>query len=205
MEYDALSKNIERLKAAGVRTLSIKDIDDLIVEATKVNRKMDDIELRKMEMEYQERMISVEAGTKVQAEHLKAIISFANSTLKSILLINGGAIVAFIAFLSNNLRYVETDPLLIGLYVHLWKALVMFGSGAVAASLCYGASYISQSAFAQEYDQALVSQGDDCSNKPKGLITGNRARNVAIVICIIAYILTFGGIYFCAKGLNIFN
>lgn len=185
--------------------MSIQDIDDLIVEATKVNRKIDDLELRKMEMEHQRRMTSIEAGTKVQAEHLKAIISFANATLKSILLINGGAIVAFIAFLSNNLRFAETDPLLAGLYVHLWKALVMFGLGAVAASLCYGASYISQSAFAQEYDQGLVSQGDDCSNEPKGWITGNRARNVAIVICVIAYGLTFGGIYFCAEGLNIFN
>nr|DAP69687.1 MAG TPA: hypothetical protein [Caudoviricetes sp.] len=205
VEYDALSKNIERLKAVGVRTLSIQDIEDLIVEATKVNRKIDDLELRKMEMEHQRRMTSIEAGTKVQAEHLKAIISFANATLKSILLINGGAIVAFIAFLSNNLRFAETDPLLAGLYVHLWKALVMFGLGAVAASLCYGASYISQSAFAQEYEQGLVSQGDDCSNEPKGRITGNMARNVAIVICVIAYGLTFGGIYFCAEGLNIFN
>lgn len=89
--------------------------------------------------------------------------------------------------------------------MHLWKALVMFGLGAVAASLCYGASYISQSAFAQEYEQGLVSQGDDCSNEPKGRITGNMARNVAIVICVIAYGLTFGGIYFCAEGLNIFN
>ena len=34
VEYDALSKNIERLKAVGVRTLSIQDIEDLIVEAT---------------------------------------------------------------------------------------------------------------------------------------------------------------------------
>lgn len=64
MEYDALSKNIERLKAAGVRTLSIQDIEDLIVEATKVNRKIDDLELRKMEMEHQRRMTSMKPGQK---------------------------------------------------------------------------------------------------------------------------------------------
>lgn len=203
MEYDALSKNIERLKAAGVRTLSIKDIDDLIVEATKVNRKMDDLELRKMEMEHQRRMTIIEARTKVQAENLKAVVSFANSTLKSILLIDGASAAGFIAFLSNNWKYMRTDFLLMRLYPYLWEALIAFGASAVVASLCYGASYMSQSAFGQEYNQDLNNQGDNGSNKGKHLFTGNNIRVVAIMLCVIAYILTFCGICFCAQGLNL--
>ena len=75
-----------------------------------------------------------------ELEMFKSVIVYGQMALKSALLINGGAAVATLAFISNVWGKVS-DP--IALY-YLVKSLSMFASGVLAAAIAVGLTYATQ-------------------------------------------------------------
>lgn len=79
-------------------------------------------------------------------EMFKSVIAYGQLTLKSSLLINGGAAVAMLAFISNLWGKVS-EPLAI---YHLAKALTMFASGVLSAGIAIGVTYLTQCGYERE-------------------------------------------------------
>lgn len=63
------------------------------------------------------------------------------NALKSIIMINGGASVAFIAFLNNNLSKFLVDDILSEVYLSLWYVLIAFDVGTFLAGTGYGLAW----------------------------------------------------------------
>lgn len=75
-----------------------------------------------------------------QMEMFKTIFVYGQSTLKSMILINGGAAVAMLAFLS---RYLSSGTNEVDM-LYFTIALLVFGSGVFLGALTAGLSYVTQ-------------------------------------------------------------
>lgn len=94
VEYDALSLQVEQQKKLGRKSLGIEEVESMIAIAKAAHEKETAITVAE-----------ISGNAHLAAEHLKAIIGFAQSAIKSALFINGGAVMMFVAFLGNNLSY----------------------------------------------------------------------------------------------------
>lgn len=106
------------------------------------------VEIKKFELQQQREMafyLSIDyAIVEEQSECFKSIITMGQNALKSIIVINGGASVAFIAFLNNNLFKFLSDDVLSKVYLSLCYALIVFCVGTLLASIGYGLVYFTQ-------------------------------------------------------------
>lgn len=190
MEYDYLSLQVEQQKKLGRKSLGIEEVESMIAIAKAAHEKETTITAAE-----------ISGNAHLAAEHLKAIIGFAQSAIKSALFINGGAVMMFVAFLGNNLSYFLENNFSIIIYQSLWSALVAFGLGAFFASLSYAISYLSQSFYTDEFGKVAF-QGGYTKQK---ISTGDILRLIAIITCLAAYIAMLVGMFFCASGLWIIN
>ena len=190
MEYDALSLQVEQQKKLGRKSLGIEEVESMIAIAKAAHEK-----------EVTITVAEISGNAHLAAEHLKAIIGFAQSAIKSALFINGGAVMMFVAFLGNNLSYFLENNFSITIYQSLWRALVSFGLGAFLASSSYAISYLSQSFYTEEFGKIAFQRG---YTKQK-VSTGDILRTTAIITCILAYAAMLVGMWFCASGLWVVN
>lgn len=102
-------------------------------------------EIKKLEMVHQRKLAFYQsidhAIVQGQSECFKSIITMGQNALKSIIMINGGASVAFIAFLNNNLSKFLVDDILSEVYLSLWYVLIAFDVGTFLASTGYGLAW----------------------------------------------------------------
>ena len=83
------------------------------------------------------------------AERVKFQVSIADTTMKALILVNGGAVIALFTFLGNLIgrggsASFDTAP--------IWSAFACFIGGLVAALLCHVAAFLSQDRF---FNQAM--------------------------------------------------
>ena len=118
VKYDALSLQVEQQKKLGRKSLGIEEVESMIAIAKAAHEKEATITVAE-----------ISGNAHLAAEHLKAMIGFAQSAIKSVLFINGGSVMMFVAFLGNNLGYLLENDFSIVVYQSLWNALVAFGVG----------------------------------------------------------------------------
>lgn len=119
MGHEYLSVMVEQQKQRGRKFLGIDEVENMIAMSEIVHK--DEAAIRAAELN---------GNAHLAAEHLKAMIGFAQSAIKSVLFINGGSVMMFVAFLGNNLGYLLENDFSIVVYQSLWNALVAFGVGA---------------------------------------------------------------------------
>lgn len=190
MGHEYLSIMVEQQKQRGRKFLGIDEVENMIAMSEIVHK--DETAIRAAELN---------GNAHLAAEHLKAMIGFAQSAIKSVLFINGGSVMMFVAFLGNNLGYLLENDLSIVVYQSLWNALVAFGVGAFFASLSYAISYLAQGFYTDEFGKIAFQGG----NEKKRFSAGDILRLTAIVTCILAYAAMLVGMWFCASGLWVVN
>ena len=190
MKYDALSLQVEQQKKLGRKSLGIEEVESMIAIAKAAHEK-----------EVTITVAEISGNAHLAAEHLKAMIGFAQSAIKSVLFINGGSVMMFVAFLGNNLGYLLENDFSIVVYQSLWNALVAFGVGAFFASLSYAISYLAQGFYTDEFGKIAFQGG----NEQKRFSAGDVLRLTAIITCILAYTAMPVGMWFCASGLWVVN
>lgn len=190
MGHEYLSVMVEQQKQRGRKFLGIDEVENMIAMSEIVHK--DETAIRAAELN---------GNAHLAAEHLKAMIGFAQSAIKSVLFINGGSVMMFVAFLGNNLGYLLENDFSIVVYQSLWNALVAFGMGAFFASLSYAISYLAQGFYTDEFGKIAFQGG----NEQKRFSAGDVLRLTAIITCILAYTAMLVGMWFCASGLWVVN
>lgn len=190
MGHEYLSVMVEQQKQRGRKFLGIDEVENMIAMSEIVHK--DETAIRAAELN---------GNAHLAAEHLKAMIGFAQSAIKSVLFINGGSVMMFVAFLGNNLGYLLENDFSIVVYQSLWNALVAFGVGAFFASLSYAISYLAQGFYTDEFGKIAFQGG----NEQKKFSAGDVLRLTAIITCILAYAAMLVGMWFCASGLWVVN
>lgn len=190
MGHEYLSVMVEQQKQRGRKFLGIDEVENMIAMSEIVHK--DETAIRAAELN---------GNAHLAAEHLKAMIGFAQSAIKSVLFINGGSVMMFVAFLGNNIGYLLENDFSIVVYQSLWNALVAFGVGAFFASLCYAISYLAQGFYTDEFGKIAFQGG----NEQKMFSAGDVLRLTAIITCILAYAAMLVGMWFCASGLWVVN
>ena len=190
MGHEYLSVMVEQQKQRGRKFPGIDEVENMIAMSEIVHK--DEAAIRAAELN---------GNAHLAAEHLKAMIGFAQSAIKSVLFINGGSVMMFVAFLGNNLGYLLENDFSIVVYQSLWNALVAFGVGAFFASLSYAISYLAQGFYTDEFGKIAFQGG----NEQKRFSAGDVLRLTAIITCILAYAAMLVGMWFCASGLWVVN
>lgn len=202
MVFQHLRRFLDNAKASGENVVNIKDVEELLDIEETVNS----FEIKKLELEHQRRMdyqqLIDRALSQALSENFKSIITMGQNALKSIIMINGGASVAFIAFLNNNLNHFLSGAVLSMVYSSLWYALIAFGFGTFLASLGYGLAYLTQQQYYKD-DVDRIAMIRQCVFEGKTISTNAKISRIhwaTIGSCGGAYIAFLFGIWFCGYG-----
>ena len=204
MAFQHLRSFLNDEKASGMDVVSIKSVERFLdIEET-----IYPAEIKKLEMVHQRKLAFYQsidhAIVQGQSECFKSIITMGQNALKSIIMINGGASVAFIAFLNNNLSKFLSDDIISMVYLSLWYALIAFGVGTFLASAGYGLAYFTQGKYYNDsLRQTARIRQDALDNKPISINTKFSKLHLAtLVCCFLAYIAFFAGMAFSACGFH---
>ncbi len=108
------------------------------------------IELEQFKANWEANLSSWKHVRDWELESFKAIIAFANITIRSLLLINGGALVALLAFFGNTWK--DSHSVIV-LSIPSMKAYLL---GLVFAVLVSGVAYIAQHYFTRQQNKAGI-------------------------------------------------
>lgn len=204
MANELLKNFLQREKANGGATVFIESIEMLLAS----ENELCPVKIKELELANQRRLLMMQMTEnsilKTQQENFKAMISMGQNTLKSIIMINGGATVAFIAFMNNNLSHFLSTGELSVVYVFIWEALISFGVGTLLSGMGVGASYFAQGDYAAIFERQIpiirkwAQDGGELNLNYKISIW----HIVTIIFCVLAYLCTFVGIVFCAIGFS---
>lgn len=130
---------------------------------------------------------------KISDSNFDAVILQGQLAMKSVLLINAGAVVAILAFYSGRTDLMlSPDSRFIGLYNTLLCALLCWSVGVGTATMAYGATYLSQSCVAKNFNQRLSEFKDVIGFNKNAHIGpskwGIRWQWAAVTLVIIGYI-----------------
>ncbi len=187
MAFQHLRSFLNDEKVSGMDVVSIESVERFLdIEET-----IYPVEIKKLELEHQRKLAFYQsidhAIVQGQSECLKSFITMGQNALKSIIMINGGASVAFIAFLNNNLSKFLSDDILSQvylLYLSLWYALIAFGMGTLLASAGYGLAYFTQGKYYNDsLRQTARIRQDALDNKPISINTKFSKLHLATLIC----------------------
>lgn len=98
------------------------------------------------ELEHSARTSAADRKHKAELEMFKAVIESGKTALTTVMLVNGGAAVALLAFIANMAAKVDSP---IKLYA-IAGALMWFVMGVLLAALATGTTYLTQSAYAEQ-------------------------------------------------------
>ena len=152
---------------------------------------------------------SVRAVQKISESNFNALIVQGQSAMKSVLLINAGAVVAVLAFYSEHVDLMlSTDSRIPELYKMLLDALLYWAVGVGISTMAYGATYLSQYCMEKNFNQRLSDFKDAVWFNKNASIGpskwGMGWQYVAIGLVIAGYACFFAGIYVAYSALNVF-
>ena len=117
---------------------------------------------------HQSNLAHYSAQNQAALEMLRTVVAVGQSALRSPMLINGGAAVAILGFLSN--AWAKGTPSAV--LRTLPNALLLFTAGVLVAALASGFAYLSQQAFTSGRERA-----------------GKRVRALVIALVVVSYLL----------------
>ncbi len=151
----------------------------------------------------------VTAVQKISESNFDAVILQGQAAMKSVLLINAGAVVSVLAFYSGHVDLMlSVDSRVTGLYKMMLGALCCWSVGVGMAAVAYGATYLSQSCAAENFNQKLAEFKDAVWFNKNACIGPSRWgliwQYVAVGLVIFGYACFFAGIYVVYNAFNAF-
>lgn len=172
MKIDELLAEVRELRSKGGKVVDIDRLESALSSAAASKTNEDEWKLKLAELKHQSDLAGYVATQESNRVLLEAVMGFASATLKSALLINGGAAVAILAYLGNARSEMRSE------FPH---ALLMFTSGVLFAAVASGASYLAQYQYAKR--------------EAKAERWGDGYRGVAIGLVFLTYIAFAFGSY----------
>jgi len=143
---DKFKSDLAEVKAQGQSTVAIEALENYLGGLEKDASLS--FEMRKLE--YQQTLAHYDAQTKSQLEMFKSVIDAGKEALNATLLINGGAVVAFLGFLGSMLSKGGSEALGLKLTI----PLLFFGFGVLFGALGFGFRYCAQFTYARQWIKA---------------------------------------------------
>lgn len=145
---------ISEIKDRGRKTVCISALEsflDLLEKGVDEQGELDrfecDSKLASFRAEHERNIAWYEAQQSVAREMFRSVILVGQSALKSIILINGGAAVAMLAFIGN---IASKQTLSIQAMTSFTQPMLFFAMGVLSGALGTGGTYMSQFFYAQE-------------------------------------------------------
>ena len=185
--YVRIARAIDELKEAGEDKQIGLNIDQRItlwqaeIENNKITVERDRASVDRTRANNERFKIRTDYRSQQNTAMLDALIGFANGAIKSLVLLNGGAAVAVLAFLGH-ITASENPGTQVQSF-QLVPALVAFAVGAALGALTAATAYLSQMFFYELRTQALKKRW------------GEALRRVSIVIVVLGYACFGYGIY----------
>lgn len=205
MTMETVKEYIRQEKNKGNTSISIEEIEKRLDREDKVIP----IEIAKLEMEHQRKTLIKQLAEQNilenQLENFKSTVSTGQNALKYAIIINGGATVAFIAFLNEHLAQINNSNELLLIMPYLIWALISFGVGTVLAGLGVGWSYFAQYGYWKNYNENIAPKIRDWVKKEGTLIIDTKMSWFhigALALYGISYICTLVGIIFFVCGVT---
>lgn len=141
----------------------------------------------------------VKSVQKVADSNFNAVILQGQSAMKSVLLINAGAVVSVLAFYSGHVEMLlSVDSRITELYRMMLDALCFWSVGVGTSAVAYGATYLSQSCIAKNFNQGLSGFKDAVWFNENAHIDASKWGTIwqwaAVMLVVIGYVCFFAGI-----------
>jgi uncharacterized protein YdbL (DUF1318 family) len=140
---DKFKTDLAEVKSQGQSTVTIEALENYLVGLEKDASLS--VEMRKLE--YQRTLAHYDAQAKSNLEMFKSVIDAGKEALNATLLINGGAVVAFLGFLGSMLSKGGSEALGLKLTI----PLLSFGFGVLSGALGFGFRYCAQFSYARQW------------------------------------------------------
>lgn len=162
--------DLAEVRSQGQSTVAIEALENYLLGLEK--DASISIELQKLE--YQRSLVYYDAQAKSHLEMFKSVIEAGKEALNATLLINGGAVIAFLGFLGSMLSKSGAEAL--GL--KLTAPLLSFGFGVLFGALGFGMRYCAQYSYARQW-----------------IKTGHTFNLISVLLAIAAYSAFGYGVY----------
>ncbi len=187
-EIRSIINDIAQVKASGVASLPIEKLEEYLAQrldiATAMETEAGQIAVQTAEHNLEIWKVQTGAQSAVSVEMFKAVVEAGQTSLKALMLMNGGAAAALLAFCGNAITKGQSfagDPLLASIGI----GLAWFVAGMGAAGLATGFRYFAQYCFART---PVIRAGS------RWFVAGTTFNIAAILIAL------FGFMAFCAGG-----
>jgi len=171
---DKLKSDLAAIKAQGLDTIPIDGLENYLSGLEKDAT----ASLESRKLDYQGILAGYDAKVKFDIELFKSVIEAGKEALNAALIINGGAVIAFLGFLGSMLSKGGAEALGLKLTVPLCS----FGFGVLAAALGFGIRYLAQFGFARRHSSAWIK-------------VGHGLNIVSIFMVVTSYVLFGYGVY----------
>lgn len=146
-----IRQDVNAVRETGQQVIGATALDAYLAEIEKTaslteeeRERAHQSQLEHFKATHQSNLAQYNAQNQAALEMLRSVITVAQSALRSAMLINGGAAVAILGFLSN--AWTKGVPQ--GILKDLSESLLFFVFGVLAAAVASGCTYVSQEAFA---------------------------------------------------------
>ncbi len=174
-----MKESIQQARSQNLSQATIGDIENWVSQLEKINNENpthppSEIELEKYKSRNLRWIEDVKLFNARNLEVFKAVFQFGIFALKTILLINGGAAIAWLAFMGTLVTHKPEISILF-----LTRPLLNFSFGVLVAALASGATYLTQAFYGEFQDEGI----------------GNILRVVTVSLVLLAYFLFVEGAY----------
>ncbi|WP_255989581.1 hypothetical protein [Chitinolyticbacter albus] len=145
---DRFRDDLTAVKKGGRKTVRIEAVEKYLQELEQESGVS--LELRKLEM--QQTLAHFDAVTQSGFEMFRAVIEAGKEALNSALLVNGGAVIAILSFLSASAAKEGTGKLGQALTV----SLLLFGCGVLLTAVAFGGRYVTQLLYQHEAQKSAI-------------------------------------------------
>lgn len=167
---ETLDNDLEEIRKTGQQIVEIDALRSYLKSLSGVAK--DSAEHRKLQ--HDSRLAHNRAVHETNLEMLKSVLEAGRTALTSVILINGGAAVALLAYLGNLLsKNPKLEP-----PADISIGLVLFASGVLSGAMASGSRYVSQSFYSKDWDKS-----------------GNTFNGLSILLALSAYVMFGLGVW----------
>jgi hypothetical protein len=175
-----LIQEVSDLRQRGIKTVDLDKLEPALIRVKNDEETTEAWARLITDLEHQSKLAILNANAETKNRQFESVISFASNTLKSALMINGGASVALLAFLGTQK---PTNPRIAA------SALLFFSIGVLLAALGCATSYLAQYYYAEYAYTDWGQTGED----RKKYECGEGWRKASIVTIIASFLAFFAG------------
>jgi hypothetical protein len=142
---DQIKRSLAEVKQSGQSSVTVEAFEQYLNALGPAMEKSQEIDVKLAEYAHERNLAHYDAVHAHNREMLRAVIAYGQATLKSTILINGGAAAALLAFIGN----VWDSSLSSATVSGLTNSVLLFSSGVLAAAFGTAFTYCTQYCYAE--------------------------------------------------------